>query len=64
LAQVVLVGHSMGGPVIVEAARRIPDIAIGVIGAETWSLVRSDQAITQFVAPFRTDFPAAMALRD
>jgi len=59
-AQVVLVGHSMGGPVIVEAARRIPDIVIGVIGADTWSLVRSEQAVTQFVAPFRTDFPAAM----
>jgi pimeloyl-ACP methyl ester carboxylesterase len=59
-AQVVLVGHSMGGPVIVEAARRIPDIVIGVIGAETWSLVRSDNAIMQFGAPFRADFPAAM----
>lgn len=60
LAQVVLVGHSMGGPVIVEAARRLSKIVIGLIGAETWNLARSEQAITQFVAPFRTDFPVAM----
>jgi pimeloyl-ACP methyl ester carboxylesterase len=56
----VLIGHSMGGPVIVEAARRLPNIVIGLIGADTWSLVRSPQAIAQFVAPFRADFPAAM----
>jgi pimeloyl-ACP methyl ester carboxylesterase len=60
LGQVVLVGHSMGGPVIVEAARRIPDIVIGAIGADTWGLGRSQQAIAQFLAPFRADFPAAM----
>lgn len=60
LRQVVLVGHSMGGSVIVEAARRLPEIVIGVIGAETWSLGRSKQAIEQFIGPFRTDFPASM----
>jgi pimeloyl-ACP methyl ester carboxylesterase len=60
LGQVVLVGHSMGGPVIVEAARRLPNIAIGLIGAETWNLARSQRAIEQFIKPFRSDFAAAM----
>jgi len=33
--QVVLVGHSMGGPVAVEAARRIGPRVVGVIGVDT-----------------------------
>src|SRR5262245_56964945 len=32
LGQVVLIGHSMGGPVIVEAARCLPAAVIGVVG--------------------------------
>jgi pimeloyl-ACP methyl ester carboxylesterase len=36
LDQVVLVGHSMGGQVIVEAARRMPDRVIGLVGADTF----------------------------
>jgi len=50
----------MGGPVIVEAARRVANVVIGLIGAETWSLARSQQATGQFIEPFRVDFPAAM----
>jgi pimeloyl-ACP methyl ester carboxylesterase len=63
LAQVVLIGHSMGGPVIVEAARRLPEAVIGVIGVDTWSYVskvRSQQEVAQVVAPFRADFATAM----
>jgi len=33
--KVVLVGHSMGGPVIVEAARRLKGRVVGVIGVDT-----------------------------
>jgi pimeloyl-ACP methyl ester carboxylesterase len=35
LDKVILVGHSMGGPVIVEAARRMPGRVIGCVGADT-----------------------------
>jgi pimeloyl-ACP methyl ester carboxylesterase len=37
LDQVVLIGHSMGGHVIVEAARRMPSCVIGLVGADTFS---------------------------
>jgi pimeloyl-ACP methyl ester carboxylesterase len=35
LEQVVLVGHSMGGSVILEASRLIPDRVIGLVGVDT-----------------------------
>jgi pimeloyl-ACP methyl ester carboxylesterase len=35
LAEVILVGHSMGGPVALEAARLMPQRVIGVIGVDT-----------------------------
>jgi pimeloyl-ACP methyl ester carboxylesterase len=34
--QVVLVGHSMGGPVVVEAARQLGGAVLGVIGVDTF----------------------------
>jgi len=33
--EVILVGHSLGGPVIIEAARRIPGIVIGCVAVDT-----------------------------
>jgi len=35
LTSVILVGHSMGGPVVLEAARRMPGRVVGVIGVDT-----------------------------
>ena len=35
LKNIVLVGHSMGGPVVLEAARLLEDRVIGVVGADT-----------------------------
>lgn len=35
--KVVLVGHSMGGPVALEAARLIPDRLLGIIGVDTFN---------------------------
>lgn len=37
LQNVVLIGHGMGGPVILEAARMLPDRAIGLVGADSFS---------------------------
>lgn len=62
LEQVVLIGHSMGGSVIVEAARRMPASVIGLVGADTWRDVEHVQPpgrIAELVAPFRADFRAA-----
>ena len=63
LGQVVLIGHSMGGPVIVEAARCLPAAVIGVVGVDTWQNVeqrRTPAQVTEMVAPFRTNFVEAM----
>jgi len=35
LRKVVLIGHSMGGPVIVEAARQMPDRVVGLVPVDT-----------------------------
>ena len=40
LDQVVLIGHSMGGPVIVEPIGRLPAAVIGLVGVDTWQNVR------------------------
>jgi pimeloyl-ACP methyl ester carboxylesterase len=36
LEQVILVGHSMGGPVILEAARHMPERVIGLVGVDNF----------------------------
>jgi pimeloyl-ACP methyl ester carboxylesterase len=59
LGRVVLVGHSMGGPVIIEAAAQMPERVIGLVGADTFlDLERKYTAeqIDAFLAPFKADF--------
>jgi pimeloyl-ACP methyl ester carboxylesterase len=58
LASVVLVGHSMGGPVALEAASRMPERVVGVIGVDTFHDVEhGDRAAwAEIVAGFREDF--------
>jgi uncharacterized protein (TIGR02246 family) len=62
LDRVVLVGHSMGGPVILEAARRLPGRVVGLVPIDTLQNVEDktppDQ-IAAFLAPFRTDYEAS-----
>jgi len=57
--KVALVGHSMGGTVCIEAARRLPEKAVVLIGADTHQdlsrLWPPDQA-EAFIAPFKDDF--------
>ena len=60
--KVILVGHSMGGPVIVEAAKLLGDRVIGIVGVDTFytpfEYPTNQEAIAQFVEPFETDFHA------
>lgn len=57
--KVALVGHSMGGTVCIEAARRLPQKAVVLVGADTHRdlsrLWPPDQA-EAFMAPFRENF--------
>jgi len=63
LKDVVLIGHSMGGPVIAEAASRIPDRVRGIVGVDTWqnlSVERSPEQISRELSGFRADYSAAV----
>jgi pimeloyl-ACP methyl ester carboxylesterase len=59
LQRVVLIGHSMGGDVIVEAARRLPGRVAGLVWVDTYKQLgtpRTPEQIQGLMAPFRTDF--------
>jgi pimeloyl-ACP methyl ester carboxylesterase len=59
LQKVVLVGHSMGGPVIVEAARLMPERVVALVSVDHFQEVgerMSDEERQTFLAPMRTDF--------
>jgi pimeloyl-ACP methyl ester carboxylesterase len=58
---VILIGHSMGGSVIAEAARLMPDRVIGVIGVDTLENVEypvTPEELEQILAPLKADLPA------
>ncbi|MEN8133550.1 MAG: alpha/beta hydrolase, partial [Pseudomonadota bacterium] len=61
--QVVLVGHSMGGPVALEAAKLLGDRAIGIIGVDTFytpfTYPTTAEQIEAFAGPFREDYAKA-----
>lgn len=62
LAQVILVGHSMGGRVVVEAARRLSGQVIGIVAVDTFDDLegtRTQAEIEKRLAPFRADFVQA-----
>jgi pimeloyl-ACP methyl ester carboxylesterase len=64
LQKVVLIGHSMGGPVILEAARRIPDRVVGLVPVDTLLDVddpMTSEQIDQALTLFKTDFKGATA---
>jgi len=63
LEQVVLIGHSMGGPVVVEAARLLGDRVLVVVGADTFgevSVSYSEEQTEALLDRFRPDFGHAM----
>jgi pimeloyl-ACP methyl ester carboxylesterase len=69
LKQVILIGHSMGGPVSVEAAKRLGDRVIGVVGVDTFytafQLPKNPEKVKQmvngFLKPFEENYPEASA---
>jgi pimeloyl-ACP methyl ester carboxylesterase len=60
----VLIGHSMGGPVALQAARRMQERVIGIVGVDTFQNLANPpapaDALEQRLAQFRADFPSAM----
>lgn len=58
--KIILVGHSMGGPVAIEAARLLKSRVIGIIGVETFNTVGapppSKAQVDALVHPFEADF--------
>ena len=59
LEEVVLIGHSVGGFVVLEVARRIPDRLVGVVGVEAWydpeQKVSAEQ-VRMILEPLRANF--------
>ncbi len=61
LKKVALVGHSMGGAICIEAARRLPDQVVVLVGVDTYQSLSEpapEDMIEKFIAPFREDFYA------
>ncbi len=57
--KVILIGHSMGGSVIAEAARLMPDRVIGLIGIDTLEDIEyplTREGLQKMVAPLEKDF--------
>ena len=61
LDNVILVGHSMGGAVITEAALAAPERVMGLIGIDNFQkvdMVVTDQQVAGFVSTFDSNFNA------
>ncbi len=59
LENTILIGHSMGGDVIVEAARHLPGRVKGLVMVDTYKQLgtsRTPEVVQAFIAPFRENF--------
>ncbi len=59
LDRVILIGHSMGGGVILAAAHQLKEQTLALIGVDTYQgflYEFSDSVISGFIQPFRQDF--------
>jgi pimeloyl-ACP methyl ester carboxylesterase len=58
--KLILIGHSMGGPVAIEAARLLKDRVIGIIGVDTFKTIGapapSKAQVDAIIKPFEADF--------
>lgn len=64
LEKVILIGHSMGALVIIDAAGKLPGKVEAVVGIDMYETL-VDTSFTQemrdqFIAPFYTDFPSSV----
>lgn len=60
----VLVGHSMGGPVVLEAARRLPGRVLGIVGVDTFGDIAHPypkEMTAPILKAMRRDFAKATA---
>ncbi len=60
--KIILIGHSMGGSVIAEAARLMPNKVIGLIGIDTLENIEypmTRKEVDQMMAPLKKDFQTA-----
>lgn len=56
---VILIGHSMGGAVIAEAARLMPERTVGLIGIDSLENIEyplTNEELEQMTAPMKTNF--------
>ena len=63
LKRVILIGHSMGGPVSLEVARLQPDRVIGIVAVDTLHDAEQEytrEMIEQIAARFNADFAGTM----
>jgi len=64
LKNIILIGHGMGGAVILEAARLMPGKVIGLVGIDTFKdhymKEYSDEQVEFFLKPWRDDFKNRM----
>jgi pimeloyl-ACP methyl ester carboxylesterase len=59
IQRAVLVGHSMGGDVIVEAARKLPGRVAGLVWVDVYKQLktsRTPEQVQSIIAPFRANF--------
>ena len=64
LEQVVLIGHSMGGTVILKAAPRLPGRVIGLVTVDQFfnlEETHTREEMEDFIAPFRVNFREAVS---
>lgn len=63
LKRVILVGHSMGGPVSLDAAALLPGTVIGIVGVDTLhnaEFVWSADEANGFLTGLKNDFPGTL----
>lgn len=59
LKKIILIGHSMGGAVIIEAAKRLKGKVVGLVGADTYQSFKDDWTAEQkegFLKSFTENF--------